>query len=90
MDKPQYDRAAAIAYDEEGAPNILASGNGAFARQILEMAFAHNIPVREDADLAEILTSLEPDCAIPPVALGALGEILTYLLWVNMKKTKIT
>jgi len=75
--------AAAVLFNEKGQPDIIASGTGAFAKQILELAFAHDIPVREDPDLAQILSALEPDCAIPPIALGALSEILTYLYRIN-------
>ena len=37
--------------ETEGLPRIVASGKGAVARQILEIAFANGVKVREDADL---------------------------------------
>ena len=60
-------------------PKVLASGRGALAEQILEIAFARGVKVREDADLAEILAALEIDSEIPVEALAAVAEILTYV-----------
>src|ERR1700743_3416512 len=55
---------------------IIASGRGKLAEQILEMAFAKGIKVREDADLAELLTKLDLDTPIPSEAIVAVAEIL--------------
>ena len=42
---------------------MVASGRGWIAEKILEVAFAHGIKVREDADLAEILAAVDLDAA---------------------------
>lgn len=60
-------------------PRVAASGRGAVAEQILAIAFAKGIPVREDADLAEILSTVDVDSEIPIDALAAVAEILSYL-----------
>ncbi len=39
---------------------LVAKGSGALADQILELAFAHGVKVREDADLIEVLDILFP------------------------------
>ncbi|MEK9797397.1 MAG: hypothetical protein VW713_11730 [Alphaproteobacteria bacterium] len=39
---------------------LVAKGSGALADQILELAFAHGVKVREDADLIEVLGILFP------------------------------
>ena len=62
-----------------GAPRVTAKGRGAFAEQILEIAFAHGVKVRSDADLAEILSAVELDSEIPLEALAAVAEILSYV-----------
>ncbi|MGH7089565.1 MAG: EscU/YscU/HrcU family type III secretion system export apparatus switch protein, partial [Stellaceae bacterium] len=36
-------------------PRVVASGRGAIAERILELAKAHGIAIRENADLAEML-----------------------------------
>lgn len=85
MEKEKREQAAAIAFDSAGHPDLLASGSGAIARQIVEMAFALGIPVREDPNLTQILSALEPQSAIPPAALAPLAEILNHLYRANCK-----
>jgi flagellar biosynthesis protein len=63
----------------EDLPRVVASGKGALARQILEIAFARDIKVREDADLAEALAAVDIDSEIPLAAFAAVAEILTYV-----------
>lgn len=71
--------------DPKRAPRVAASGRGAVAEQILQIAFAKGIPVREDADLAQILATLDVDSVIPVDALSAVAEILSYLYRLNGK-----
>ncbi len=69
--------------ETEGLPRIVASGRGAVARQILEIAFANGLKVREDADLAEILSAIDIDSDIPLEAFAAVAEILSYIYRAN-------
>ena len=71
--------------DPNRAPRVAATGRGAVAEQILQIAFAKGIPVREDADLAQILATLDVDSVIPVDALSAVAEILSYLYRLNGK-----
>lgn len=71
--------------DARSAPRVTASGKGAVAEQILQIAFAKGIPVREDPDLAEILSAVDVDSEIPVDALSAVAEILSYLYRTNAK-----
>jgi flagellar biosynthesis protein len=75
----------ALGYDPESgrAPTVLASGRGSVAEQILAIAFAQGIKVREDADLAEILAAVDVDSEIPLEALAAVAEILSYVYRAN-------
>jgi len=78
--------AVAIAADEsnpEAPPQIVASGRGALAEQILEIAFANGIKVREDCDLAELLVQLELDTPIPSEAIVIVAEILAKVYEAN-------
>ncbi len=75
-------RASAVAIHAAAAeqrPRVVATGKGAVAAQILELAFAHGVKVRQDADLVEILEAIEVDCEIPVPALAVIAEILTYV-----------
>jgi flagellar biosynthesis protein len=73
--------AVAIENDPEGpgAPRVVAKGRGALAEQILQIAFERGVKVRNDADLAEILATIEVDSEVPLEALAAVAEILSYV-----------
>lgn len=77
--------AVALKYEpgSGNAPRVAASGQGAVAEQILELAFANGIRVREDPDLAAILATVEVDSIIPLEAFAAVAEIIAYLYQVN-------
>ena len=81
----EIQKAIALKYDaaEKAPPRITASGIGAVAEQILQLAFAHDIKVREDAALVEILEHLDVDSPIPLEAFAAVAEILTYVYRAN-------
>ena len=65
------------------APKVIASGRGIIAEQILQVAFSMGIKVREDADLAQILSAVKEETEIPVEAFAAVAEILVYLYQAN-------
>ncbi|GLQ07336.1 EscU/YscU/HrcU family type III secretion system export apparatus switch protein [Sneathiella chinensis] len=75
--------AIAIALSQQGdranTPTITATGRGEVAEQILRLAFDNDVKVREDSDLAEILSQVDVDTPIPLEAFAAVSEILSYL-----------
>lgn len=77
--------AVALAWDanKDELPRILASGHGTVAAQILELAFANGVKVREDGDLAQMLAALELDSEIPLEAIVAVAEILAHVYRAN-------
>jgi flagellar biosynthesis protein len=77
--------AVALRYQPESeyAPRVVASGRGTIAEQILAIAFARGIKVREDADLAELLSAVDIDSEIPIEAFVAVAEILAYVYRAN-------
>ena len=77
--------AVALEYDSESefAPKVVAGGRGKVAEQILQIAFDRGIKVREDADLAEMLSAIDIDSEIPVNAFAAVAEILTYVYRAN-------
>jgi len=85
--KPVNSDQIAVALSYEGvegkAPEIVASGRGAVAEQILQIAFDEGVKVREDADLAQILSLLDVGREIPVEAFSAVAEILTYVYQAN-------
>lgn len=64
-------------------PRVVATGKGAVAEQILELAFAHGVKVRTDPDLAQILSAVEEGSIIPVEAFVAVAEILAYVYRAN-------
>jgi flagellar biosynthesis protein len=82
---PQTALAVALKYqpETEFAPKVVASGRGSIAEQILAIAFAKGIKVREDADLAKLLSVIEIDSEIPIEAFAAVAEILAYVYRAN-------
>jgi flagellar biosynthesis protein len=69
--------------ESKQAPKVLASGRGAVAEQILNIAFAQGVRVREDADLAQLLAAVDIDSEIPVQAFAAVAEILVYVWRAN-------
>ena len=86
-------KAVALEYDRKksDAPVIVASGQGTMAEQIIAIAQAHDVEVREDADLVKILETLDVGSPIPLEAFTAVAEILSYIYQMNgrMKEGKL-
>lgn len=70
--------ATALRYEdsEEAAPRVVASGQGEFARRILEAAHQYGIPVVHDVPVARALAELEIGDEIPEALYEAVAEIL--------------
>ncbi len=79
--------AIALQYELGGdsLPRVVANGKGAVAEQIIQLAFANGVKVREDPDLAQLLSVVELDSEIPVEALVAVAEILAYVYRANGK-----
>jgi flagellar biosynthesis protein len=75
--------AVAVNAAHGATPKVTAAGRGELAEQILALAFAKGIKVREDADLAEMLAALELDTPIPGEAIIAVAEILAKVYEAN-------
>lgn len=89
--KKSESRAVALRYspDEMDAPKVVATGRGQVADQIVRLALDSGVKVREDADLAEILSLLDVDQAIPPEAYVAVAEILAYVYQAEGKAVRV-
>jgi flagellar biosynthesis protein len=83
---PAIPKTVAVALEEQpnnAAPKVTASGRGFVAEQILQIAFANGVKVREDADLVQILAAVDVDSDIPTEAFAAVSEILAYVYRAN-------
>ncbi|WP_169779101.1 FlhB-like flagellar biosynthesis protein [Campylobacter curvus] len=81
-------KAVALGYNREknSAPKVLAIGSGEIANKIISLAREHEIPIKEDPDLIEILSKVEIDQEIPPNLYKAVAEIFSFLYKVTNKK----
>ena len=85
-DNPKPTVAVAIQGERGNADSpakVIASGRGKLAEQILAIAFAKGVKVREDADLAELLSALDLETPIPPEAIMVVADILTKVYEAN-------
>lgn len=69
----------------EKAPKVTAKGRGSMAEEILRLAHEHGIPIREDADMVQVLSLLEQGDSIPPAIYDAIAEILVFIYWSNQQ-----
>lgn len=68
---------------ETDLPKITASAHGKLAEELLQLAFDKGIKVREDADLATLLSTVELDDDIPSEAIVAVAEVLLHVYKAN-------
>jgi flagellar biosynthesis protein len=81
-------KAVALRYDtqKENAPRVVASGKGASAENIIKVAELHNLPIRKDEDLVELLSKVEIDREIPEKLYVAVAEVFKFIYTITNKK----
>ncbi|WP_024834606.1 EscU/YscU/HrcU family type III secretion system export apparatus switch protein [Ruminiclostridium josui] len=79
--KKQIKHAAALQYSPEtdAAPRIVAAGKGQVAERIIQKAQESNIPLYQDNNLAQTLSSLSIGDEIPPEIYEVVAEILIFI-----------
>lgn len=84
-DKQKPKQAAALRYEHgrDQAPKVVAKGRGKIAQRIIELARRHQVPLVEDASLANLLDALEVDSDIPPELYRAVAEVLVFVYRLN-------
>lgn len=80
-------KAVALGYDQEKdrAPRVVAKGKGASAENIIKIAQLHNLPIKEDADLVELLSKVELDREVPEKLYVAVAEVFSFLYKITKK-----
>lgn len=80
-------KAVALRYDpeKENAPRVVASGKGASAENIIKIAELHDLPIRHDEDLVELLSKVEIDREIPEKLYVAVAEVFRFLYMITNK-----
>ncbi|WP_417498713.1 EscU/YscU/HrcU family type III secretion system export apparatus switch protein [Methylophaga sp.] len=85
MSEKDVFQAIALEYDGENAPIVTASGQGDIAEEIIRIAREHNIPLREDALLTEMLSELNLGEEIPPMLYRVIAEVIAYAYLISGK-----
>ncbi|WLI87970.1 EscU/YscU/HrcU family type III secretion system export apparatus switch protein [Massilia sp. R2A-15] len=76
--------AVALAYQEgDGAPKVVAKGNGMVAAQIIDRAREAGVFVHESKELVALLMDIDLDRQIPPALYRAIAELLAWLYHVE-------
>lgn len=70
--------AVALKYDGNRAPEVTATGRGALADQIIQLAREHGIPLYENPELVDILARLDLGEEIPETLYRIVAEILAF------------
>jgi flagellar biosynthesis protein len=80
-------QAVALRYqpNHDHAPKLVSKGRGYLAEKILELARRHNIPVRHDKNLLQVLSRLDLNEEIPPEIYKAVAEILAFIYRVSSR-----
>lgn len=80
-------KAVALRYkpEKDAAPKVVAKGSGTIREKILEIARKHNIPIKEDQQLVEVLSTLDLYQEIPPELYRAVAEILAFVYSMTKK-----
>ena len=82
-------KVVALSYDSKAddAPTVAASGKGAVADRILDVARDAGIPVQQDPDLVEVLARVPVGDEIPVALYQAVAEILAFVYALNRESS---
>ncbi len=85
MPKKNVKQAVALKYDKKkhDAPTVVAKGQGRVAEKIIELAKKYDVPIKDDPDLIEVLSSLELNEEIPAEIYVAVAELLAFVYSAN-------
>jgi len=80
-------KAVALRYDttKEKAPRVVAKGHGSTAENIIKIAELHNLPIKKDEDLIELLSKVELDKEVPEALYRAVAEVFSFIYKVSKK-----
>lgn len=89
-DTKKIKQAIALEYDiDDPAPRVIATGRGRLAEAMIEKAKESDIPVHENAPLANTLSKLEIGDMIPPELYEVVAEILVFVDAVDKIRSKM-
>lgn len=80
-------KAVALKYDASvsSAPKVIAKGEGFTAQNIIKIASLHDVPIKKDEDLVELLSKLDVDKEVPAEMYKAVAEVFSFLYKMTKK-----
>ncbi|WP_457747719.1 EscU/YscU/HrcU family type III secretion system export apparatus switch protein [Sulfurimonas sp.] len=74
-------QAVALQYNKKknSAPKVTAKGKGERAKKIIEIAKLHDVPIKKDEDLVELLSKVELDAEVPQEMYKAVAEVFHFI-----------
>ncbi|MGX5202378.1 EscU/YscU/HrcU family type III secretion system export apparatus switch protein [Aliikangiella sp. IMCC44632] len=82
---PKAARAAALKYDGENAPTLVAKGYGELAEKIIETAKQNEVHIHNDPLLLEVLARLDLGEEIPEPLYIAVAKIIAFAYFLQGK-----
>ena len=88
MEERFVKKATALKYDKEiqHAPKVIAQGSNETAKNIIKIAQQHDIPIKKDEDLVEMLSQIELNQEIPVELYKAVAEIFSFIYGITNKE----
>ena len=90
MNEPRHNKSAALTYSGEGAPRLVAKGEGELAKRIKATAEEFGVPVVEEAGLVQMLCQIPLGDEIPPALYVAVAEVLAHVFRINNRIDELT
>ena len=85
-----WEKSAALTYTGQGAPRLVAKGEGELAQRIRAVAEELDIPIVEEAGLVEMLCQIPLGEEIPPTLYLAVAEVLAHDFRLNHRINEIS
>ena len=83
------EKAAALAYDQAGAPKVIAKGSGEVARKLIQLAVEEGIPIQKDEMLVETLLQVNLGEEIPTQLYQVVAELLAFVYRIDQSAKKL-
>lgn len=77
---PKSPLAVALRYQKPNAPVVVAKGRGEVGQAIIDTARANGVPLEHNPALAEALSQIELDAAIPEALYRAVATVIAFVL----------
>lgn len=90
MSESRYNKSAALTYSGEGAPRLVAKGEGELAERIKATAQEFGVPVVQEAGLVQMLCQIPLGDEIPPALYVAVAEVLAHIFRINNRVDELS